>query len=64
MSALGPDSEVELADADFCFTLQSRHVAGGPGCRLRANTDMLPSFAGARFCMSLKLFHIKAIIAR
>lgn len=32
----GSDSEVELADADFRFTLQSRHLAGELGCPFRA----------------------------
>src|SRR5258706_5067927 len=32
----GSNSEVELADADFRFTPQSRHPAGGLGCPFSA----------------------------
>jgi len=34
--AVGSLAEVELADADFRFTPESRHSAGGPGCPLGA----------------------------
>jgi hypothetical protein len=50
---LGSNSEVELAEADFRFTPQSRHPAGGLEClksankRHRATTEgrLLLSFA-------------------
>src|SRR5258707_3417920 len=34
----GSNSEVELADADFRFTPESRHPAVGLGCPFRANS--------------------------
>jgi hypothetical protein len=34
--SVGSNSEVELADADFRFTPESRHPAGGLGCPFRA----------------------------
>ena len=37
----GSNSEVELADVDFRFTPQSRHPAGGLGCRLRAMNGLM-----------------------
>jgi hypothetical protein len=40
MSALGPNSEVELADADFRFTLESRHPAVGLECPFQPNSDI------------------------
>src|SRR5260370_41652626 len=37
----GSNSEVELADADFRFTPQSRHPAGGQGCPFSANSGLI-----------------------
>jgi hypothetical protein len=37
MSVSGPNSEVELADANFRFTPESRHPAVGLGCPFGAN---------------------------
>jgi hypothetical protein len=49
MSVSGPNPEVELADADFRFTPQSRHPAGGLGCPSRvpdADISLLCSNVG------------------
>ena|SRR5258705_135497 len=41
MSELGSNSEVELADADFRFTPESRHPAVGLGCPFRAKKRLM-----------------------
>ncbi len=39
--SVGSNSEVELADADFRFTPESRHPAVGLGCPFRAKRRLM-----------------------
>jgi len=43
MSQLGPNSEVELADADFRFTPESRHPAVRLDVRFVPKAEVIPT---------------------
>jgi hypothetical protein len=51
----GSNSEVELADADFRFTPESRHPAGGLGCPFSAINRNPLRLSYRRYNMSLCL---------